>query len=784
MKTSLAYAILLTFASSTSLASQTEPSLFAPRTDYNVAVWIQALFSTDMDADGDPDLLAQHALGIGISLLPNNGDGTFARRAIVTGAISAMDVFAADLDGDGDQDLAVPDLNGLIHVMHNNGDGTVAPYVSYPIGQNPDEVIIADLDGDGDNDLAVTNIDDHSVSILFNNGDGTFAPHVEHATGLGPAFLSSDDLDGDGDNDLVVSNRLKDDVSVLLNAGDGTFPSRTDYPARDRPTDVITADLDADGDSDMVLRHFGARVVSVYLNNGDGTFGENVDYEAPNNWGGLAAVDLDSDGDADLAGAGQTKDTVSVLPNNSFAEFGCASDYAVGNAPVDTIGDDFDGDGRIDLAVSNYADNNLSVLLNTGTSQLVPVLTCSSVYTTPEPADAEYFEYFSHSGRYGIYLPDAVEIFRGVMFHLPSSQDAARHVYVNEPTGHEIRDAYYRDLGDFLRQMAEENNLALFGGKQIARPVDDGRVVDAVLEALETFAEMSGHAELAHAPIFFWGYSWGGMYTHGFMRLRPDRVIGFFMDRGAIGVIDVGDARHVPGYLMTGEFDGFIGAMKSLFRENRRLGAPWALAVELDTGHDFDPDNRPWELFRNYMTTIIDLRLPETIVPGEPIALRPIDQTSGWLADPSSFAIGTADCYGRETLEASWLPSRETARDWQRFASNGSVTEACEPTAVALDLSAPAPKAFQLEQNYPNPFNGQTRIRFALPRQEHVELIVYNLAGQKVATLVEGLKAAGIYTVSWDGRDSQGRSLASGAYLYRLRTASQHIETRKLVLLQ
>jgi hypothetical protein len=105
-------------------------------------------------------------------------------------------------------------------------------------------------------------------------------------------------------------------------------------------------------------------------------------------------------------------------------------------------------------------------------------------------------------------------------------------------------------------------------------------------------------------------------------------------------------------------------------------------------------------------------------------------------------------------------------------------------TAVLEEQTATLPQSFSLSQNFPNPFNSGTVIRFALPTSTPIELALYNLTGQKVATLVEGTREAGTYTVRWDGRDAQGRALASGVYLYRLRTDKGQVETRKLVLLR
>jgi len=105
-------------------------------------------------------------------------------------------------------------------------------------------------------------------------------------------------------------------------------------------------------------------------------------------------------------------------------------------------------------------------------------------------------------------------------------------------------------------------------------------------------------------------------------------------------------------------------------------------------------------------------------------------------------------------------------------------------TAVVEVRDESLPQSFALSQNYPNPFNPETTIRFDLPRSGEIDLAVYNLAGQKVATLALGVREAGAYTLRWDGRDDDGTELASGVYLYRLRGGGGAVETRKLLLLR
>ena len=88
------------------------------------------------------------------------------------------------------------------------------------------------------------------------------------------------------------------------------------------------------------------------------------------------------------------------------------------------------------------------------------------------------------------------------------------------------------------------------------------------------------------------------------------------------------------------------------------------------------------------------------------------------------------------------------------------------------------PADFELQQNYPNPFNPDTHIRFALPEHVHVTLAVYNLVGQRVATIVDEARSPGWHDVTFDAA-----GLASGLYIYRLEAGS-HAESRQMLLIK
>lgn len=88
--------------------------------------------------------------------------------------------------------------------------------------------------------------------------------------------------------------------------------------------------------------------------------------------------------------------------------------------------------------------------------------------------------------------------------------------------------------------------------------------------------------------------------------------------------------------------------------------------------------------------------------------------------------------------------------------------------SVDVEPGAEAPRRFTLDQNFPNPFNPQTTIQYSIERPGNVRLTVFDLGGRVVRILADGMQAGGSHEVTWDGRDEAGRSVASGAYFYRL----------------
>ncbi len=156
---------------------------------------------------------------------------------------------------------------------------------------------------------------------------------------------------------------------------------------------------------------------------------------------------------------------------------------------------------------------------------------------------------------------------------------------------------------------------------------------------------------------------------------------------------------------------------------------------------------------------------PPSLFDGEPVALRHI------ATDARVIVIGFP-LYFMEQPSAQQVITRA-------LLDLGEITGIGEPSA-GLESGK---WQFELFHNYPNPFNPSTRITYQLPRSSEVELVIFDLLGQRVRTLVKGKQEPGTYKVQWDGRDDSGTTVASGIYLLRL-SAGNFKQVQKMILLR
>ena len=150
-------------------------------------------------------------------------------------------------------------------------------------------------------------------------------------------------------------------------------------------------------------------------------------------------------------------------------------------------------------------------------------------------------------------------------------------------------------------------------------------------------------------------------------------------------------------------------------------------------------------------------------------------------------------------LGATWgkiSTPEETADDWfvsgmfsstdfgYVFTYDGQVLRfEDQVTAITDPVLATTPDQYRLSQNYPNPFNPETNISFTLPKAGDITIKVYDIQGREVTTLVNASMNAGTHEVVWNGTNASGARVASGMYVYTLKTQDR-VLSKKMVLMK
>lgn len=200
---------------------------------------------------------------------------------------------------------------------------------------------------------------------------------------------------------------------------------------------------------------------------------------------------------------------------------------------------------------------------------------------------------------------------------------------------------------------------------------------------------------------------------------------------------------------------------------------------------DIDADGQCEIVLHSYLNSIYAYHNDGSVVDGFPFCTTYNGATPGTLVDFDNdgfFKLITGFSNGvlmsnlrRPSSELTpWTTYRGSLKRQGSAASSGHVANADAQLSPAVDL---------LRQNYPNPFNPNTNIAFELAKAGAIQIDIYNAKGQKVRKLLADNLASGRHTAAWDGKDDNGRSLASGIYLYRM-TSPEGSQTRKMLLLK
>jgi hypothetical protein len=147
---------------------------------------------------------------------------------------------------------------------------------------------------------------------------------------------------------------------------------------------------------------------------------------------------------------------------------------------------------------------------------------------------------------------------------------------------------------------------------------------------------------------------------------------------------------------------------------------------------------------------------------------------------PDSTTVVDTLTFGEQSDDISYGRYPDGSDTWQLM---NPTPGAANTQELSLDEALLIPEVFVLHQNYPNPFNPVTTLRYDLPENSFVNVIIYDMLGRQVRTLVNTTQDAGFKSVIWDATNDYGKPVSAGVYLYKIQ-AGEFVQTKKMVLLK
>ena len=394
---------------------------FGPATAYPAGTNPVGAITGDFNGDGKPDVAVLNAGSNNVSILLNNGDGTFQPAKDFDLGNSMSSIFIGDFNGDGKLDLALfrsgnsaTADNGEVRILLGNGDGTFQAPVVTTLTPAAANLNVGDFDGDKRADLVVKNDDPStssvSIEVLLGKGDGAFhTPNPIAVPNMSGTASAVADLSGDGKLDIAVAT--SDGVLLLLGQGNGTFQQGSSLALAPGFTanTIWPVDFNGDGTLDLVVESRDvscsngeihicttAERLSVFLGTGHGNFGAedllvaaSAGFHSTGILLGIAFGDFNGDGNLDVLDTGPTGSLPNLGPRSLQVRLArkdgtLALPIDFPNAGNILAAADLNGDHLADFMAVDPSTGNLNVYLNDSPSAGAD-LGIVSAASSPEP---------------------------------------------------------------------------------------------------------------------------------------------------------------------------------------------------------------------------------------------------------------------------------------------------------------------------------------------------------------------------------------------------------------
>ncbi len=773
----------------------------------------------DYDNDGDKDLFISTHLTSN-RLYRNDGDYTFVDVTESAG-ISTQPWFSvagswADYNNDGWLDLYVinySDEGGTPKspnwLYENQGDGTFLD-VAAAAGVNdslkhPLAVAFFDYNNDGWQDLYVANDKYEGNDLFKNNGDGTFTD-VSEASGANVIMHCMGIAIGDYDNnnylDLYVTN-IEDGNGLLRNNGDGTFTDMTE-PLEMAVNRICWGtnffDFDNDADLDLYVCTSGGvpdNYNVLFENNGDATFtrttGNGLAEETSVSFSS-AIGDFNDDGFCDIAVGNWTP--FSLWQNN---------------APGSTAG--AGSNNWVKLELEGTSSNR------DGVGSLIEIWRDGEKFIRSTHCGFSFMAQSSDEQTIGI---GATMVIDSIIVRWPSGiVDVFEEVYRNQ----KLKIVEGQPLQQNVISKTLTAGWNLVGLPYIPLNLHYQSIFPNALD--NSLFKYNGGYTAAELMETCKGYWLKNSQTESIVisgQPIEDCIIslsqGWNMISGIsqnIALVDVGDPGNiiVPGSLY-GYEDGYMESDTIVSGNGYWINSltDGEITLDISTKNQQSPHNLKLDMSQFPALEITDAaggnqtlycnvqaeddKIIQFALPPKPLAN---------MFD-ARFRGDVRAVKGEEAvieIQSPAYPITITAHNFQAVAgsqciieimngkeiisrhrlTDGAQISISNPLVKQLKLSRQptVPIEFIVEQNYPNPFNPTTEIRYSLPREEAVEITIFNVLGQQIKQLFSARQEAGNHKIVWDGTDDSGHPVTSGLYFYHVNAGNTRV-IKKMMLLR
>jgi len=672
------------------------------------ALWGQDVIAVDFDQDGDMDIITAISTREEdepgrVIWLENDGDEGFDANVISDSLIGAYRVTVGDIDGDGDIDIAGGtffsdwffDYHGSNVWWENHGrDGFEEHTLLTDDGHGCISVKIVDFDQDGDPDIVSAWLDIGSSYLVWyeNDGEGNLRTYVVQIPVLGLSGIHPLDMDGDDDIDFVAG-ALSDEISWFENVGDLVFYKRTIGEYLGDGDVVIVSDIDANRRPDIIScsNYCFSRdgLINWWSNDGEDVFNYHRIADGFRYPACISASDLDNDGDIDVAGGSRR----GIL--NWWEQTDEDEDYDTFTVSIDA------GWSIISMPLIPWSidifeifnpmleNDNLSLLKDDQGRFFVPAWDYNNI-----PA-------YNFKAGYLINLEESVELV------IPGYEMLSVYPFL-VPIGWSTC-AYF----------PEDTVEARVAFHQFVSEDDDGSITGLII--------------------------------------AKD-------DEGRFYLPEIDFCNMPP--LTRGE--GYQIKMKRLLLVN------WIVEPPEDDLDEYDIVTEPIHFIAPQPTgsnmSILITDAPD-IYPGSEIGvITPSGQCAGsivlegngpwglalWGDDPSTENIDGFN-NGDTLLFRLWDGKTELSLSPVIDNVNYCASLVYEKDGIIIidlmDCNYNLPFTFCFQSIYPNPFNSSTTITYSLPERAHVRLMLYDVSGRQVETLVDKVQEAGDQSILWNASD-------------------------------